>query len=290
LTSNKTSAYIGSPVSFTATSSDPNSDSIRYVFTWGDGTKTMTESLASGTAATRTHVWSSAGTKSVTVNATDSRGGSSAQSTAISVTITVAPTNSAPATPTLSSATSSGTVETIYTFTASTQDPEGDQVKYTFDWGDGQTSTTGLVDSGTSQSASHAWAGEKTYNVKVNAIDSKGASSAWSGSKAVAITVPSLVPGKATLISPTGSISTHTPTFEWNPVTGSTSYTLMIKNGFNTNILQNTYSAQETASGTIRRVTPPQDLAPGQYTWNIKTYNEKRSSGTLSSSTSFTVL
>ncbi len=67
-------------------------------------------------------------------------------------------------------------------------DPNGDQVKYTFDWGDGLTADTGLVNSGTRSSASHAWIAAGTYKVKAMATDSKGASSGWSRSLAVTMT------------------------------------------------------------------------------------------------------
>jgi hypothetical protein len=60
-------------------------------------------------------------------------------------------------------------------------------VKYTFDWGDGTTSTTGLVNSGTIASASHTWSTAGTYQVKAIATDSKGESSGWSDSLSVSI-------------------------------------------------------------------------------------------------------
>ena len=60
-------------------------------------------------------------------------------------------------------------------------------MKYTFDWGDGTTFVTGLVNSGSSASMSHSWSNAGTYQVKAMATDSKGATSGWSSGLAVSI-------------------------------------------------------------------------------------------------------
>jgi len=56
-----------------------------------------------------------------------------------------------------------------YKYTTSTIDPDGDSVKYVFDWGDGTTSWNGLdyIESGISQSLIHKWSKEGIYQVKV---------------------------------------------------------------------------------------------------------------------------
>jgi hypothetical protein len=67
-----------------------------------------------------------------------------------------------------------------YTYDAGTTDPEGDNIMYEFDWGDGTTTLTGWVDSGTMVSRSHSWSSTGTYYVKVRAQDSYGLWSGWS--------------------------------------------------------------------------------------------------------------
>jgi hypothetical protein len=57
-----------------------------------------------------------------------------------------------------------------------------------FDWGDGTTSVTGLVNSGTKASASHTWSKAGTFQVKAMATDSKGATSGWSSTLSVKMT------------------------------------------------------------------------------------------------------
>ena len=84
-------------------------------------------------------------------------------------TINVA--NCPPNAPTLSGPTT-GTVGQTYNFTASAADPDGDDVKYGFDWGDDTSYTTNYVSSGTSQTASHSWSEAGVYNVCVIAGDS----------------------------------------------------------------------------------------------------------------------
>jgi hypothetical protein len=103
--------------------------------------------------------------------------------------------NGAPATPSIPSGPSSGVSGTSYSYSTLANDPDGDQVKYTFDWGDVTTSETGMVNSGTEATASHTWtvpAGTTTtFNVRARATDSKGLSSTdWSNPITVSITGP----------------------------------------------------------------------------------------------------
>jgi fibronectin type 3 domain-containing protein len=89
-----------------------------------------------------------------------------------------------PATPT---GPATGDVGVSYPYSTSATDPDGDQVKYTFDWGDSTTSETGYVNSGISAGQSHSWAAKGTYLVRARATDVKGATSPWSPSLTVAI-------------------------------------------------------------------------------------------------------
>ena len=66
-------------------------------------------------------------------------------------------------------------------FTASTTDPDGDQLYYMFDFGDGTSSFWyGPYDSGEECTASHIWFEKGGYQVKVKAQDGNGAESEWS--------------------------------------------------------------------------------------------------------------
>jgi hypothetical protein len=100
--------------------------------------------------------------------------------------------NSAPAKPNPPSGPTSGVVNVDYTYTGSTTDPDGDDIYYLFDWGDGTTSDwLGPYPSGGMVEASHAWSFGGTYQVRLKAKD-ETVDGPWSDPLTVEITGPSL--------------------------------------------------------------------------------------------------
>ena len=87
-----------------------------------------------------------------------------------------------------------GKIGTEYTYTSSAIDPDGDQVKYYFNWGDETCSLTDFVNSGEAASASHSWSQEGTYSIKVKAVDEYGAASEWSDPLSVTMPRGRLLP------------------------------------------------------------------------------------------------
>jgi hypothetical protein len=82
----------------------------------------------------------------------------------------------------------SGKINTKYTYTASTTDPDGDNISYLFDWGDDTVSSwLGPFESGESISAEKTWTTKGTYQIRVLAKDSHGILSEWSDPLAVTI-------------------------------------------------------------------------------------------------------
>lgn len=69
-----------------------------------------------------------------------------------------------------------------YSYFTSTIDPDGDKIKFYFDWGDGNGNWTDYVNSGETASASHSWKKAGTYKIKAKAKDEYGAESGWSPS------------------------------------------------------------------------------------------------------------
>jgi hypothetical protein len=68
-----------------------------------------------------------------------------------------------------------------YTFSTSTTDPNGDDVFYWFDWGDGNNSGwLGPYNSGNEGSASHNWSVQGNFEIKVKAKDVYDFESDWS--------------------------------------------------------------------------------------------------------------
>jgi hypothetical protein len=96
-------------------------------------------------------------------------------------TLAIGEQSQPPAKPAAPSGPASGKINTEYTYTGTTTDPDGDQISYMFDWGDGSFSTwVGPFNSGATASAKKTWTTEGTYQVKVVAKDSHGILSQWS--------------------------------------------------------------------------------------------------------------
>jgi hypothetical protein len=126
--------------------------------------------MSSGSTDTRSHSWSLIGTYNVKVKAKDQNGALSGFSDALTVTITSGE-NQPPNKPSVPTGTVNGKAGKTYTYSSTTTDPDGDQIQYLFDWGDGQTSPwTTPVNSGQPGSASHSWS-QGNYQIKVKARD-----------------------------------------------------------------------------------------------------------------------
>jgi hypothetical protein len=94
----------------------------------------------------------------------------------------------------------------------------------------------------------------------------------WSSGMTFSPPTPS-VPGKATLISPSGSSGNNAPTYTWNEVSGSTWYYLWV-DGPSGNVIKQWYtSAQANCNGSTCSITPSVSLSAGSHTWWIQTWN-----------------
>jgi len=81
-----------------------------------------------------------------------------------------------------------GIVNITYTFTVNTTEPDGENVSYFIDWGDGTTSGwLGPYSPGTAHTAVKAWNAIATYAVKTKAKDIHGVISEWSDPITIAI-------------------------------------------------------------------------------------------------------
>lgn len=152
---------------YSAAATDPNGFNVYLTFDWGDGTQDTTGWLASGQTGSKSHSWSSAGTKSVQVRATNIPGYSSSWSGVKSVVVTNRP--NAPSTP-------SGDAlilpSTSHAYTTVATDPDGDNIAYYYVWGDGNTEYHGQwVASGTQVSLSHSWVNPGVYYITTYAYD-----------------------------------------------------------------------------------------------------------------------
>ena len=96
-------------------------------------------------------------------------------------TLVIGEESDPPATPDAPEGPESGNVNDEHTYTASTTDPNGDEIYYLFSWGDGEYSGwVGPYKSGETGSAKHKWAEKGTYEIMVKAKDEHGVQSEWS--------------------------------------------------------------------------------------------------------------
>ncbi|MCK5261102.1 MAG: PKD domain-containing protein [Thermoplasmatales archaeon] len=105
-------------------------------------------------------------------------------------TIAATPSASgAPNKPNPPSGPTSGVIDVEYTYTGSTTDPDGDDIYYLFDWGDGTDSGwLGPYASGTQVEASHTWTYANTFGVRLKAKDTMDGP--WSDPLSVEIAGP----------------------------------------------------------------------------------------------------
>lgn len=76
-----------------------------------------------------------------------------------------------------------GKINTEYNYSTHTEDLEGDNIFYLFDWGDGSNSGwIGPFESGETATSIHIWTEKGSYNIKVKAKDTNNLESLWSES------------------------------------------------------------------------------------------------------------
>lgn len=143
-------------------SSDPDTaagDGVRnYVWSWGDGTPDTT-----GTSASQSHVFPTAGTYTVTLRVVDKWGRSSTAVTR-SVTTLSEPAGNNPPTVTF---TTSCTALVCATNSTGTVDSDGGIRSYSYNWGDGTAVST-------TANASHTYAVAGTYTIALTVTDNWG--------------------------------------------------------------------------------------------------------------------
>jgi outer membrane protein assembly factor BamB len=184
-----TNGCISTSYDFTATTTDPDSDSVCYRFQWGDGaTSEWCNWVASGETASMSHTWTSANTYQVKVQAKDRPDNTTDWSAALAVTIT---NNRPPGTPAVPSGPSTAPKDSVCIFTSIATDPDGDGVSYRFDWGNGDTSEWGnWAQSGSPGAAGYAYPRSGAFQVRAQARDINEARSAWSSPLSIIIRNP----------------------------------------------------------------------------------------------------
>jgi len=179
-----TSGYQNTSYTYNSSATDPDNDQVKIKFSYGDGNQWESEFVDSGTNVSHSHSWSTVGTFCIKAMATDISGETSGWSACRNLTIANRPPN----TPSVPTGPTSGYQNTSYTFNSSADDPDDNQVKIKFDYGDGSTWESDFVDPGSNISHAHSFASVGSFCVKAKATDALGASSGWSGCLTISIT------------------------------------------------------------------------------------------------------
>lgn len=145
LTASRTTGRAPVAVTFTATATDPDGDPLTYSFNFGDGT-----TRSAGEAA-QAHRYAEPGRYAATVTVADGRGGVARAEVMMSVLDPepeVPPTEPPPTPPVpeneaptvdLNANAATGTAPLTVSFSAEADDPEGDDLSYVWDFGNGET-------------------------------------------------------------------------------------------------------------------------------------------------------
>ncbi len=91
----------------------------------------------------------------------------------------IAKVSEKPNKPTSPSGPMSGIIGVEYTYSTKTTDPDGDLIKYYFDWGDNNITWTEWLESGEFASLNHKWEKPGEYKIRVKARDEYGLDTKW---------------------------------------------------------------------------------------------------------------
>jgi PKD repeat protein len=203
-TESVTSGNVGQTITLTITAADPDGTVASLKVSWGDGT---VDALA-GTATSDSHSYSTQGTFTVYVNATDNSGQTTKSATASK---TISPN---PIVVTFTENTTSATTGQTITLTISASELGGTISSLKMVWGDGTIDTL----AGTVTTDSHAYANTgisptQTFVVYVNATDSTGRTQKSStANKIISDRAPTVSFTESATNVPTGTLITLTIT------------------------------------------------------------------------------
>ena len=148
----------GTPISFSASATDPGADTLTFSWTFGDS--------GTGTGDSLTHTYADQGTYTVTLTVTDGDGGTATATETVVV-------GNAPPSITAIGIPSTGTEGSPVTLTGAATDVSADPLTFNWDFGDSSV--------GTGASVSHTWVEDGTYSVTLTVSDGDGGSDTASG-------------------------------------------------------------------------------------------------------------
>ena len=131
---------------------------VQWFWDFGDGTI--------GNGEITTHAYHSVGMYTVSLTVTDNNGATADDT----IMVRVMTANLPPTKPVING-TRTGTKDILYAYTVSSSDPEDDFLQYRVSWGDGTSSESEFLPSGTVYSFSHSWNASGKYIIAVRVTD-----------------------------------------------------------------------------------------------------------------------
>ena len=158
--------FVNTEITFDGSRSrDPDGNITKWFWVFGDN--------MNGTGKTVRHIYSKAGTYTVTLTVTDNKGATNIDTT----TCVITQPNRPPTTPIILGPTN-GTKNTMYTYTVLSTDADNDTIQYTIDCGDLVSRSSGFLPNATNYTVNHSWAAAGRYSVTVTVTDNQTESSA----------------------------------------------------------------------------------------------------------------
>ncbi len=169
--------------SYQTKTTDPDGDSVKYYFDWGDGKLTeWSELKASGEEIITSHSWKKNGNYRIRVKARDKDEMESEWSEVLTITVVGAPPeNRAPEKPEKPEGSLIDSIYKNYDYQMVSKDPDGDSVSYYIMWGDSTTlEWSNFYPSEVKAVFTHKWEKPGNYGILVRAKDQKEQLSPWS--------------------------------------------------------------------------------------------------------------
>jgi len=160
----------GAVYSYDSSAVDPDGDSVRLRFDWGDGTMSAWSALvASNTSVTMSHAWTNVSNYPVRVMAQDAEGLNSSWSETLTVMISQVESEGYPPVGSFQLPANASVNHSIVFDASGCYDPDGMILSYLWDFGDGVTGNGSLL--------IHTYASPGQYNVTLTVTDNAGMTS-----------------------------------------------------------------------------------------------------------------
>lgn len=157
--------FVDSEILFNGSKSyDPDGNITNWFWAFGDNTIWF--------GMTAPHTFSKAGTYNIRLIVTDNEG----ETNNDTITCAIKQQNRPPTKPIITGPTS-GTKNTIYTYTAVSTDADNDTIQYTFDWNEPLSPSSGFLPNGSNFTINHSWAVAGRYSLTVTVTDNQTTSS-----------------------------------------------------------------------------------------------------------------